>query len=205
MTLRLPFRAADDLPLATAAVREALRSHGVVAIPTESFYGLAADPRDERAVARVFAAKGRPAGKELPVVGASIDQLEELVVVPESLRDWLRSVWPAALTVVLPARRPLPAAGATLGVRVPAHPLLRRLLACVGPLTATSANRSGREGLVDPDAVLADLGSGVDVLLDGGPTPGGLPSTILDATSRRLRLVRAGSWNAGRDLRVKIV
>ena len=82
MTLRLPFTAETHLPLAAAAVREVRASHGVVALPTETFYGLAADPRDAEAVARVFAVKGRSAGKALLVVAASLGQLDALVIVP---------------------------------------------------------------------------------------------------------------------------
>ncbi len=194
MTLHLPFTAAAHLPLAAAAVREVRTSHGVVALPTETFYGLAVDPRDPGAVARVFAVKGRSAEKALLVVAASLAQLDALVVVPVGLRERLAAAWPAPLTVVLPVREPVAAGARTLAVRIPDHPLLRALLARVGPLTATSANRSGSPPAATADAVGAGLGDGVDLLLDGGPTPGGMPSTLLEARGDGLKLLRRGGW-----------
>ena len=203
MTLRLPFTTPEHLPPAAAAVREVRAAHGVVALPTETYYGLAVDPGDVEAVARVFAVKGRGAGKALLVVAASLEQLEALVVVPGRLRPLLTAVWPAPLTVVLPLRRALAASEGTLAVRVPDHPLLCALLARVGPLTATSANRSGSAPAATADAVERDLGGGVDLLLDGGATPGGLPSTLLDASGDELRLLRRGGWEPPAGWHVK--
>ena len=110
--------------------------------------------------------------------GTSIAQVEELVVFTEHWYGRLAAVWPAPLTVVLPARRAVSAGGATLAVRVPAQPLLRALLSCLGPLTATSANLSGTAPHTSPDAVAAELGLHLAVLLDGGPTPGAPASTL---------------------------
>jgi len=190
--LRLPFRVPADLPAAVAAVRTAVAGHGIVAVPTETAYGLAVSPGDDVAVGRLFELKRRPREKALLVVGASIDQLAELVRIPDEWRKRLEAAWPAALTVVLPAAGPTAAGGGwgSLAVRVPAHPLLRSLLAAVGPLTATSANPSGGEALASPDA----LGHGVAVLLDGGPTPGGAPSTLVDLMSSPPRVLREGAW-----------
>jgi L-threonylcarbamoyladenylate synthase len=192
--LRLPFTAPEHLGNAVAAVRSALADHGVVALPTETFYGLAAEPDDPVGVGRVYALKGRSEGKALPVVGASLAQLEPLVVVPEGWWGRLEAAWPAALTVILEARRALAAAGLTVAVRVPDHVLLRALLASVGPLTATSANRSGSAPLARADEVVNALGSGLSLLLDGGDTPGDVPSTLLDLTSGQPRLLRRGRW-----------
>ena len=180
--LRLPFADEHDLPAAVQAVRSAHREHGVVAVPTETFYGLAVPPDDPVAVQRVFALKGRPEEKALLVVGASIAQLDPLVVVPEGWRGRLEAAWPAPLTVVLQAATTLPAGGKTVAVRVPDHPLLRTLLAAVGPLTATSANRSGGPALARPGEVARLLGDGLTLLLDGGDAPGGLSSTVVDLT-----------------------
>jgi len=202
--LRVPFTDLQDLPVAVAAVQEALVAHGVIALPTESFYGLAVAPRDPAGVARVFTAKGRPESQALLVVGAALEQLEELVVLVEPWRDRLAKVWPAPLTVVLPAREPLPGAGETVAVRVPAHMLLRALLSRVGPLTATSANLSGRGGLAEPDAVAAALGEHLFLLLDGGRTAGDLASTLIDATCEPPRLLRRGAFEAPAAWRVTI-
>lgn len=191
---RLPFTVPIHLPAAVSAVRQALTEHGIVVIPTETFYGLAVDPRDATAVNRVFVAKDRPEEKALLVVGASLVQLEELVIVGEAWRARLTAAWPAPLSVVLPTLRPVPAGGATLAVRVPAHPLLRELLIRTGPLTATSANRSGEPAPSRPDALAATLGRHVAVLLDGGRTGGTGASTLIDATCEPARLLRSGAF-----------
>jgi len=192
--LRLPFADEHDLPGAVRAVRSAHREHGVVAVPTETFYGLAVPPDDPVAVQRVFALKGRPEEKALPVVGASIAQLDPLVVVPEAWRGRLEAAWPAPLTVILPAAATLPAGGKTVAVRVPGHPLLRALLAAVGPLTATSANRSGGPALARASEVARLLGDGLTLLLDGGNAPGGRSSTVVDLTRGVPQIVRQGGW-----------
>ncbi|HVN33415.1 MAG TPA: L-threonylcarbamoyladenylate synthase [Thermoanaerobaculaceae bacterium] len=192
--LRLPFTGQGDLAAALHAVRDALQGHAVVGLPTETFYGLAVAPDDTVAVDRVYTLKGRSAEKALPVVGASIAQLESLVVVPEAWRARLEAAWPAPFTVVLTATARLVAGGRTLAVRVPAHPLLRALLASVGPLTATSANRSGGPALARADDVARVLGDGLALLLDGGDAPGGVPTTVVDLTHGVPRIARQGAW-----------
>ncbi|MBP1620360.1 MAG: putative dsRNA-binding protein, predicted ribosome maturation factor [Acidobacteria bacterium] len=200
---RLPFRAPADLPGAVAAAREALAAHGVIAAPTETFYGLSVDPADPAAVDRVRALKGRAGDRHLLVIGADFEQLAGLVEIAGDLERWLRKVWPAPLSVVLRARRSLAAAGETLAVRVPDHALLRALLERTGPLTSTSANRSGGPPAASADEVAAAFGERVALLLDGGDTPGGLPSTLIDATGNDLRVVRAGAWPTPPDGIVK--
>ena len=195
MMLALPFTLPAHLPAAVAALREAMARHGVIALPTEPFYGLAADPSDEEAVTRVFAIKGREAGKALLVVAANVAQACELADVDEIRRTALAAAWPAPVSVVLPARRGLAAAAGTIAVRVPDHALLRALLARVGPLTATSANRSGAPPCATPAAVAAALATDIDLLLDGGATPGGLPSTLVDWTGDRPVALRPGAWS----------
>jgi len=202
---RLPFTDPSHLPAAAAAVRRAQATHGVVALPTETFYGLAVDPSDGTAVERVFVAKGRPADKSLPVVGTSIAQLEELVVFTERWYGRLAAVWPAPLTVVLPARRAVLAGGVTLAVRVPAQPLLCALLGFLGPLTATSANLSGTPPRTSPDAVAAALGPHLAVLLDGGPTPGSPASTLIDLTCEPPRVLRRGAFKIPAEWAVTFV
>jgi L-threonylcarbamoyladenylate synthase len=201
--LTLSFTRMDHLSAAAEAVRTTLAAHGVVAIPTETYYGLAVHPDDPVAVHRVYDLKGRPGAKALPVVGASLAQLAPLVVFRDPWAARLEAVWPAALTVVLPARGRVAAGDATLAVRVPGHPLLRQLLASVGPLTATSANHSGAPPTTDPHEVAKLFASGVALLLDGGQTPGGSPSTVLDLTESAPRLLRAGGWKAPPEWGVK--
>lgn len=189
----LPFTEARHLPAAVAAVREVLKTSGVVVLPTETFYGLAVNPRDPEAVAKVFAIKGREASRALLVVAASLQQAEELAIISEPWRQRLREVWPAPLTVVFPARQVLPGSGSTVAVRVPAWDLLRLLLQEVGPLTATSANLSGQPPAQKPEQ-LGPLVKVVDLLLDGGETPGGLPSTLVDATVVPPQVLRPGCF-----------
>lgn len=200
MTTRIPFRSSADLPAATTAAAAAFADHLVVALPTETFYGLAVPPGDGEALARVFALKRRPQEKAVPVVVASLHQADVLVDVPERWRERLAGAWPSPLTVVVPAR-----CGGTLAVRVPAHPLLRALLELVGPLTATSANLAGGPPATTPEEVQAALGEDLALLLDGGATPGGSPSTVLDLTSAPPRLLRPGAWTVPAGWGVKSV
>lgn len=174
-----------------------VRAGSVIAIPTESSYGLAVDPRSETAVRRVFAIKGRDGAKPLLVVAANRVQVEDLGVAASSeTLDRFFALWPAPLTVTFSLRAPLPASAgaATLAVRVPAHPRLRDLLEDTGPLTATSLNRSGAAPCDDPDDAAREFAAEVDVLVDGGRTPGGPPSTLLDATVDPPRVLRAGAF-----------
>lgn len=174
-----------------------LAAGGVAAIPTDTFYALASDPASERGVSRILAIKGRDDGKPLLVLFSQREQLERLGVEaePDALDRFFR-IWPAPLTVVFRLRQPIAASrgSSTLAVRMPAVPAVRELLTRVGPLTGTSANRSGEPPLADPDEVARALGAGIDVLVDGGLTPGGRPSTIVDATGGELRVVRAGAF-----------
>lgn len=199
---RLAFRAAVDLPPAVVACRAVLNRCGVVAIPTETFYGLAVRPDDAAAVEAVLAIKGRPAEKALPLVAANLAQAEELIVLSPAWAARLAGVWPAPLSVVAPLRRPLAACGPTAAVRVPDHGLLRALLRELGPLTATSANPSGCPPPSSPEAVARSLGGGLALLLDGGETAGGRPSTLLDIVSEPPKLLRAGAFETPREWRV---
>jgi L-threonylcarbamoyladenylate synthase len=182
----------------TAGLAELLRRGGVLAIPSESSYGLGADPRNPAGVAAVCALKGRSAGKALPVVAADLAQLAALGIDLEDagLRR-VAALWPAALTVVARLRGRLPAAlgGATLAVRLPAHPRLRVLLAELGhALTATSANTEGEPPILDPDALGALLDGAEAVIVDDGVLPGGPPSTLVEWTGVGLRVLRAGAF-----------
>lgn len=178
-------------------LRGLLDAGGVAVVPTETFYGFAVEPRSEEGVRRVMDAKGRDGGKAFPVLFRDADHLRALGVTAseESLAPFFE-IWPAPLTVVLPLRQPIAASrgASTLAVRIPAQARLRRLLASTGPLTATSVNRSGSPPLDDPDAIAAAFGDEIDLLIEGGKTPGGAPSTILDATQNPARVLRAGAF-----------
>jgi L-threonylcarbamoyladenylate synthase len=202
---RYPFRHANDVTGAAERLLRSFRSHGVAAIPTETFYGFAVPPGDDEAVAAVFRLKGRPREKALPVVAASIGQIEALVDLPGEWLGILAAAWPAPLTVVAPARSILAVGGSTLAVRIPAHTLLRELLAVVGPVTATSANRAGLPAIADPDQVEATFASGLGVLLDGGPTTGGVASTLVDLSVGTPVLLREGAFSIPATWGVKAV
>ena len=197
MRRRIGIRELLDSPGEAASLAGVLRRGGVAAVPTETFYGLAADPRSAPGVARVLALKRRDAGKPLLVLFADRRQLEALGVAasPETL-DRFFGIWPAALTVVLPLAAPIAAScgAGSLAVRMPAHEELRELLARLGPVTGTSANRSGEPPADRADAVEALLGDEIDVLVDGGETPGGLASTLLDATREPPVVLRPGAF-----------
>lgn len=173
-----------------------LAAGGILAVPTESSYGLAADPRDAAAVAAIRRLKGRDADKGMPVVVATTAQIEALGGDLALAERWgLTALWPAALSVVLPVARELPAAAGRSGVafRIPAHAGLRELLAAVGHgLTATSANRSGEPPILDPDALVPFLVGSSAMIVDGGALPGGPPSTLVEPGPDGVRVLRAG-------------
>lgn len=183
-----------------------LRSGGVVAYPTDTLYGLAVDPRRDDAVEKLFAVKGRDLATAIPLIAGSLGQAVEVAELGEDELRLARQFWPGPLSIVAPARpsvsRLVLAGGRTVAVRVPAHPLARELaLSCGFCLTATSANLSGEPGTADPDAVARSLSGRIDCLLDGGPAPGGPPSTIVEVRAGVPVLVRAGAIAWDRVLR----
>jgi L-threonylcarbamoyladenylate synthase len=184
------------------AIEEAAKwilAGGIVAIPTDTLYGLAVDPFRADAVRRLFDVKGRPEDRGLPLIAADVGQVETGMMPLSPLAVRLAACfWPGPLTIVVPAPAAL-AAGVTAGsgsvaVRVPAHDVARRICRSAGrPVTATSANISGQDATADPDEVERTLGDRIDLLIDTGNTRGGAPSTIVDATTAEPRLIRAGA------------
>jgi L-threonylcarbamoyladenylate synthase len=176
--------------------RELMSSDGVAAIPTETFYALAANPQSRKAVARVFELKGRDAEKALPVLFSHADQLRELKIDdPAGVKKFL-GIWPAPLTVIFPTSEVLPCTGGdvSIAVRMPAREDLRALLREAGPLTGTSANISGQPPLADPNEIEIAFGAALDLLVDGGPTPGLRSSTLVDARFDPPRVLRRGAY-----------
>ncbi|AXK41396.1 L-threonylcarbamoyladenylate synthase [Erythrobacter aureus] len=162
-----------------------LRDGGLVAVPTETVYGLAARADSDTAVARIYEAKGRPSFNPLIVHVASLEQAREFAEFPPAAQRLAREYWPGPLTLVLPRHRgarlaPAVTAGLeTLALRMPAHPVMRALLERTGfPLAAPSANRSGFISPTSPAHVLASLDGRIDAVLDGGECERGLESTI---------------------------
>jgi L-threonylcarbamoyladenylate synthase len=184
-----------EVLLRAAAV---LRRGGLVAFPTETVYGLGANALDEAAVGRIFAAKGRPASNPVIVHVASAEQAKELATSwPPLAQRLAERFWPGSLTLVVPKSSVLPslvtAGGDTVALRCPAHAVARGLIeAAALPLAAPSANVSTRVSPTRAEHVLRGLDGRIDMLLDGGPTPGGLESTVLDLTTAPPRLLRPG-------------
>ena len=177
-------------PSEIAAAAARLHEGGVVVFPTETFYALGADPRSAAGTALVFRLKRRPRGRPLPWVASSVEQVEAVCRLGPKGRELGDRYWPGPLTLILP-RRDLP--DRTAAVRVSSHPVARALAAALGhPVISTSANRSGRPPAVTVEAVAASLGPAADSVtaLDGGPTPGGAPSVIVDVGGRRMRVLR---------------
>jgi L-threonylcarbamoyladenylate synthase len=177
----------------------ALRAGRLVAFPTETVYGLGADATNPRAVAEVFAVKGRPRFNPLIVHVVDLAAAARLAELGDSGRQLAAAFWPGALTLVLPRRADsaiaeLATAGLdTIAVRVPAHATAQALLRAAGlPIAAPSANRSGHVSPTTAAHVAADLGEGVAVLLDAGPTPVGLESTVVDVSGRTPVILRLG-------------
>jgi len=177
-------------------LRALLARGGVLAIPTESSYGLAADPRNRTGVETVYRIKGRESGKALPVVVADLGQLADLGIDADlPILEPLMACWPGPLTVVLPVA----AGNGGLAVRIPGHAGLRDLLSSLGHgLTATSANRSGGEPIVDPKDLPALLAGEDAVIVDGGSLPGGAPSTLVAIDGGVPVVLRAGSFPVDR-------
>ena len=183
-------------------VRRVLAAQGLLALPTETYYGLAVRPTNERALRRLIDVKGRPDDKPILVLIGGRDQLSSLVEsVPPAAAALMDRFWPGPLTIVLPAATglsPLLTAGTgTIGVRWSPLAILQRLLMQTGPLTGTSANRSSEPALADADSVQQTLGPLLDLILDGGRTPGGTASTIVDARDQP-RVLRAGVLSTNR-------
>ena len=181
----------------TEAVR-ILLAGGVAAFPTETFYGLGADARNEAAVEKIFRIKGRNFRNPIALIVADEREVVPLVEeVPAAAKILMQKLWPGPLTLIFraaPSVSPRLTGGTgKIGIRVSSHAIARLLAAALsGPLTATSANLSGRPECSSADEVIRTLGDLPDAVIDGGPTPGGSGSTILDVTVSPPRILREG-------------
>jgi L-threonylcarbamoyladenylate synthase len=191
-TLILPVSSPDALTRAL----EILRGGGLVAFPTDTVYGVGALAFDAAAVESIYAVKDRPNEKAIPVLLGSADDLTKVAAeVPPMALTLAARFWPGPLTLVVPKHPSLPeavSATATVGVRVPDHAAARRLLQAAGPMAVTSANRSGQPSPSSASEVLAQLGGRIALILDGGKTPGGVPSTVVDCVGAEPKILREG-------------
>lgn len=198
--------ATQTRPYDSAALAEAaafIRAGEPVAVPTETVYGLAADATNAAAVARIYAAKGRPSFNPLIVHVSDLEMARGLVAVSPLAERLAAAFWPGALTMVLPRLPDCPVAELasaglpTLAIRLPSHPAMRALIAASGvPLAAPSANRSGAISPTRAGHVLASLGGRIPFILDAGPTSEGLESTIVRPDDGRITLLRPGPITA---------
>ena len=199
-----PSRVVPDGPAGRAEAIEVLRAGGVVALPTDTVYGIAVAIGTPGGIERMFHVKQRPPDKAIALLVADVAQVSQIAAVSPAAESLAAAFWPGPLTLVLPA---LDAAGLpvllradrqTIGLRLPDHPAPRALAAAVGPLPTTSANRSGQPDATDTATVVATLGDELDLILDGGPTAGARPSTVVDLTTDPPSVLRVGEIDEAR-------
>ena len=192
---------ASTVPVLADRVRRVLGKSGLIALPTESFYGLAVNPFDEGALARLWQAKGRSEGKPILVLIGDRPQLEAFVrSIPPAATVLMNAFWPGPLTIVFPAAVGLSdavtAGTGSVGIRLSDWQPLVDLLRRVGPVTGTSANREGMPPPRTAEEVQRSLGDAVDLIIDAGPTSGGRPSTVIDVRGP-IRIIRDGAIERG--------
>ena len=193
--------AASTVPVLAERMRRVLGESGLIVLPTESFYGLAVAPFDEQALAKLWRVKGRSEGKPILVLIGDRPQLEPFVQsISPAATVLMNAFWPGPLTIVFPAAAGLSdavtAGTGSVGIRLSAWQPLGDLLRRVGPVTGTSANREGMPPPRSAEEVQHSLGAAVDLIIDAGPTPGGQPSTVIDARGP-IRIIRDGTVERG--------
>ena len=199
---RMPTTTEDEIESALDAASMAVRRGRLVVLPTDTVYGIGADAFDAAAVARLLEAKGRGRDMPPPVLVSSAATLDALASrVPDYVRILVERFWPGPLTIVCHQQASLQwdlgETRGTVAVRVPDHELARQLLERTGPLAVSSANLTGQPAATDADRAEEMLGESVTVILDAGVSPGGEPSTIVDATTDVPRVLRVGAISVG--------
>ena len=193
--------AASIVPVLADRVRRVLEENGLISLPTESFYGLAVAPFDERALAKLWQVKGRSEGKPILVlIGEGLQLAPFVRSIPPAATVLMNAFWPGPLTIVFPAADGLSdavtAGTGSVGIRLSASQPLVDLLRRVGPVTGTSANRDGMPPPRTVEEVQHNLGDALDLIVDAGPTPGGRPSTVIDVQGP-IRIIRDGAIERG--------
>ena len=188
-------RVREQIEKAVAVLKEG----GIVAYPTDTVYGLGASVTSLPAIEQVFSVKARPRSMPLPLLLADVSQIQEFATeVPPAARALIRAFLPGALTLVLPAAATVPnivtAGQSTVALRIPAHPVTLALIKGLGTaITGTSANSSGQPSPLTAQEVEEQLGQGIDYIIDGGRCPGGKESTIVDVSTGKPVILRAGA------------
>ena len=183
-------------PESVESALQAIQEGQAVAFPTDTVYGIGVSAYDPKAIKKLFAIKEREQSRSIAVLIASTTELEQVADHPSAQAQQLaQAFWPGPLTLVVPRNPRLPrdlSPKATIGVRIPDHPLALALLQAAGPLAVTSANLSGQPDCCTASEVVAQLDGRLSLVLDGGRTPGGVPSTVADTTGGNIRLLREG-------------
>jgi len=202
MTILLP---ANDESIQTAL--NILRNGGLVAFPTDTVYGVGALAFDGKAVESIYIAKDRPLEKAIPIlIGDKADMEKVGMDIPDIAYELATRFWPGPVTILIPKQPTIPesvSATDTVGVRVPNHEVARTLLRTAGPLAVTSANISGQPSPSSAEEVFAQLGGRIDLIIDGGTTPGGVPSTVVDCTGEEVKILRQGPISL-EEIRLKL-
>jgi L-threonylcarbamoyladenylate synthase len=189
-------RISADQPNAIQHAIDVLRNGGIIAFPTDTVYGLAAPIDNEESIDRLYVAKGRNNTKAIALLLGDSDQLDQVATdLSVSARKLAEHFWPGPLTLVVPRHPALPEILAplpTIGVRIPDHPVALALLKAAGPLAVTSANISGQDNAMTARQVLKQLKDRIHLIIDGGRTPGGVPSTVVDCTTPKPEILRKG-------------
>ncbi len=196
-----------NLPEALLQAQSLLLQGQLVAFPTDTVYGLAAALHNQHAIEQLYLVKGRESTKAIAVLLGNPADLDQVTSeVSPAARRLARRFWPGALTLVVPRHPGLPEILSplpTIGVRMPDHPVALALLNATGPLAVTSANLSGLPSAVTAEQVQTQLGGLIPLILDGGRTPGGQPSTVVDCTGAEIKIIRAGPLSLS-DLRAAL-
>jgi len=175
---------------------EILRAGGLVAFPTDTVYGVGSLAFDRKAVESIYTAKDRPIEKAIPVLIGDTDDLDKIAMdIPNMALKLASHFWPGPLTILVPKQPGLPeavSATSTVGVRVPDHEVARALLRAAGPMAVTSANISGQANPTTAEEVFTQLNGRIGLIIDGGKTPGGVPSTLVDCSGENIRILREG-------------
>jgi L-threonylcarbamoyladenylate synthase len=187
----------SDHAEALALSLDILKQGNLIAFPTDTVYGLAADPFNISAIIKLFESKGREYNKAIAILVGTIEQVD---LVAERFTDNAKKLtskfWPGGLTVIVPKRKDIPdllSSNQTIGIRMPDHPVALELLQQFGPLATTSANISGGPNPLNAADVFTQLNTRIPLILDGGNCPGGIPSTVVDCTIDELHILRNGA------------